>query len=987
MRPLQLSSLLLGALSVGVQAVFQDEVGHLDYHYELLGVPQRETTFFHRPRREDKASLLYTLSDVGVLGAVHPSSGAVVWRQFLTGNITNGGGFLRASEGENWICSAFGHSVHAWDAVTGRNRFWVDFEGEVKDLEVMEMTEKERKDVLALFNDNGVTVLRRLNGNDGSVVWEFRDASKDIPLQVSTNVEKVFAVSLHGPSGLYNLKVSVLDTLTGKRVDEIILGTKGEVNSEKDVTFVGANSAAPVVAWTDDSHSRLRINVLGTKNLQTFPLESDTVSVEVHAPHLIQSQPHFLVHSKTRSGHRGDVYHVQLKSDAITKAYELPLLPGQGAFSTASVGANVFFTRITADELILTDSISHGILGRWPLKTGNYPAHSIHAVSEVIKKSATEYAVRAAMVTDADDWLLVRNGELGWTRPEGMTGAVAATFAEIPKSEDLAKSLEEEAHSNPLTAYIHRVNRHIDDLQYLPGYLAAIPQRFISSILGTDITSKGDKLLRDSFGFHKLVILATRRGRVYALDAGNQGKMLWNAKSVDLAEGETWDVKGIFVDEPQNQLVIQARHGYAMINIDTGKTTEARLSLSPVQGVAIVEGPSQKTEPKISADGQIERVLVDTLPRRWQLAVYEGGKVDRLPAELAPQGTVVVRGAEGEIKGLKFVTESGQADAYVSWVFSPPKDQRIVHVAVRPSHDAIASIGRVLGDRTVKYKYLNPNTLVAAAVNDVDSTLTVYLLDTASGEILSSATYEGIDTAKNIECVMAENWFLCTFFGQYTLQTDPGQSIKGYQLVVSDLYESEVPNDRGPLGNAANFSSVEPIDVPTAGPVLPSVITQSFVLGAPISALAVTQTRQGISTRQVLGYLPGSHGIVGLPRQLLEPRRPVGRDPTQTEMEEGLMRYHPAIEIDPKMVITHERDVIGVKKIITSPVVVESTSLVFAFGVDVFGTRVAPSFLFDILGKGFNKLSLIATVVGLGVGVLALGPMVRRKQINTLWQS
>ncbi|KAB5560193.1 hypothetical protein GE09DRAFT_998198 [Coniochaeta sp. 2T2.1] len=966
MRPLHLSSLLLGALSAGVLAVFQDEVGHLDYHYELLGVPQRETTFFHRPRREDKASLLYTLSDVGVLGAVHPSSGAVVWRQFLTGNVTNGGGFLRASEGESWICSAFGHSVHAWDAVTGRNRFWMDFSGEVKDLEVMELTEKERKDVLVLFDDDGTTVLRRLNGNDGSVVWEFRDATKDVPLQVSTNVEKVFAVSLHGSAGSHNLKVSVLDTLTGKRIDELNLGTKGEVNSEKDVTFVGANSAAPIVAWTDDSHSKIRINVLGTKNLQTFPLEEGTLSVEVHAPHLIQSQPHFLVHSKTRSGHRGDVFHVQLQSDAITKAYELPLLPGSGAFSTASVGANVFFTRITADEIILTDSVSHGILGRWPLKTGNYPANAVHAVSEVIKKSATDYAVRAAMVTDADDWLLVRNGDLGWTRPEGMTGAVAATFAEIPQSEDLAKSLEEEAHSNPLAAYIHRVNRHFDDLQYLPDYLAAIPQRLISSILGTDITNKGDKLSRDSFGFHKLIILASRRGRVYALDAGNSGKMLWNTKAVDLAPGQIWDVKDIFVDEPLNDLVIRARDGYAVVNLETGKTTEARAEHSPVQGVAVVE----------------------TSSRRWQLTIYEGGVIDHFPAEQAPQGTVVVRGADGEIKGLKFgTTESGEGDAFASWVFTPPKGQRIVHVTSRPSHDAVASIGRVLGDRTVKYKYLNPNTLVAAAVNDASSTLTVYLLDTVSGEILSSATHEGIDTAKNIECVMAENWFLCTFFGQYTLQTNPGQSIKGYQVVVSDLYESEAPNDRGPLGEAANFSSIGPVDDPTAGPLLPSVITQSFVLGAPISALSVTQTRQGISTRQVLGYLPGQHGIVGLPRQILEPRRPVGRDPTAGEMEEGLMRYHPAIEIDPKMVITHERDVLGVKKIITSPVVVESTSLVFAFGVDVFGTRVAPSFLFDILGKGFNKLSLIATVVGLGLGVMALGPMVRRKQINTLWQA
>ena len=163
-----------------MRAVFQDEVDHIDYHYELVGVPQRETTFFHRPRRDEKASLLYTLSDVGVLGAVNPSSGAVVWLHLLNGTITDGGGFLRAGEGENWVTGALGQSVHAWDGVSGRNKFWVDFNGVVKDLEIMEMTENDRKDVLALFDEDGSTVLRRLNGDNGDVVWKFTETTKDI---------------------------------------------------------------------------------------------------------------------------------------------------------------------------------------------------------------------------------------------------------------------------------------------------------------------------------------------------------------------------------------------------------------------------------------------------------------------------------------------------------------------------------------------------------------------------------------------------------------------------------------------------------------------------------------------------------------------------------------------------------------------------------------------------------------------------------------
>jgi len=966
-------------------AVFYDEVGHIDFHHELLGVPQAETTFFHRPRLEDKASLLYTLSDVGVLGAVNPSSGAVVWRQFLSGNITSGGGHLRAGEGESWVASALGSSVHAWNAVNGRNVWWMDFAGHVKDLEIMEMTEDARKDVLALYQEEGATALRRIHGNEGSVVWEFREASKDVPLQVSTNVEKVFVVSLHGSPASYTLRVVVLDTLTGKKLDELIIGTKGDVHSAVDVMFVGANSAAPILAWTDDSFSKLKINVLGTKQKQEFALGEGTMSIEIHAPHLVQSHPHFLVHSRTRTGNRADVYHVDLKTNAIKKAYDLPLVSGNGAFSTSSAGANVYFTRITDDEVVLTDSTSHGVLSRWPLKSGNYKSSVVHAVSEVIKKADDSFAVRSAAVTDAHDWALVRNGEQGWVRPEGLTGAVAAAFAEIPESENLARALEQEAHSNPLSAYLHRVNRHIEDLQHLPAYLQAIPQRFMSSLLGTEMSSKVG-LSRDSFGFHKIIVIATRRGRVYGLDAGGHGKMLWTKQAFDVAPGEAWDVKGIHVDDVKGRVTIRgAKREYIVIKPDTGVQVEKVLSESglELESTALVDGPLGP----------------------WLLPVGKGGKVDDIPATLLPKQTVVVRGPHGELKGLKFVQKGPLSVGEPTWIFSPPARQRIVSVASRPLHDPVASIGRVLGDRGVKYKYLNPNTLVVASVDDASSTLTVSLLDTISGQLLSSAVHEGVDTAKPVECAMSENWFACSFFGQYALKDNAAQSLRGYQLVVSDLYESHEANDRGPLGDAANFSTLNPIDEPVE-PVLPAVVSQTWIVASPLAALAVTQTRQGISSRQLLAYLPEDHGIVALPRHLLEPRRPVGRDPTPGEMEEGLMRYAPNIEIDPKMVITHERDVVGVRSILTSPTHVESTSLVLAYGIDVFGTRVAPSFTFDILGKGFGKVSMIGTVMALMAGVAVLGPMVsldllsrhrereanfvsqvRRKQINLRWKA
>ncbi|KAI5867445.1 DUF1620-domain-containing protein [Durotheca rogersii] len=964
-RALSLAVLL--ALPAAVRAVFKDEVGHIDYHHELLGVPQRETTFFHRPRPQDKASLLYTLSDLGVLGAVNPGNGAIVWRRLLDGNITDGGGHLRAGDDETWLASALGGSVHTWDAISGRNVWSLEFDGVVKDLEIMEMTESNRKDVLALHEEDGATVARRIHGKEGHVVWEFRELNNDLPLQVSTNVEKVFVVTLHGSLSSYNLKVLVLDTLTGKKLDEIIVGTKSEVQKPADVMFVGANSAAPVVAWTDNALTKLKVSVLGSKTRQEFSLVAGAASVEIHAPHTIQSVPHFLVHTRTKSGSKADVFHVDMKNGAISKAYELPLLEGANAFSTSSSAANVYFTRVTADEVIVTSSSSHGILGRWPVKGGANKRNAIHGVSDVIKKSDDTYAVRSAIVTDDDDWVQIVNGDVAWARTEGLSGAVATAWAEIPESEDLARTLEAEAHSNPLSAFIHRFKRHIDELQYLPAYLETVSKRLVASLLGTDISGASDVLSRDSFGFNKLVVLATKRGKLYGLDVGNHGRIVWSKSASEIPSSKHWDVVAIYADDAKGQVTVLGANGEVItVSPDTGEVVEA-----------VPSGSLPRVE---------SAVVVDSDAGPWLLPVGESGRIGQIPSSHAPKQTIVTRTSDGRVRGVKFVVDGEKTTQLETWSFSPPTGQKIVEVASRPQHDPIASIGRVLGDRTVKYKYLNPNTLVVAAVDEQENSLSVYLLDTVSGQVLTSSIYEGVDSTKDISCAIAENWFLCSFFGQYQLREAESQSLRGYQVVVSDLYESDVANDRGALSDAANFSSLDPVDVPTR-PYLPSVTSKVFVISEPARSLAVTKTRQGIAARQVLAYLPETQSIVGIARTALEPRRPVGRDPTPAEVEEGLTRYAAALELDPRARPSHYREVLGVRGIATTPATLESTCLVLAYGIDVFGTRVAPSLTFDALGQGFNKPALVGTVLALVAGVGVLSPMVRKKQINLRWQA
>lgn len=93
------------------------------------------------------------------------------------------------------------------------------------------------------------------------------------------------------------------------------------------------------------------------------------------------------------------------------------------------------------------------------------------------------------------------------------------------------------------------------------------------------------------------------------------------------------------------------------------------------------------------------------------------------------------------------------------------------------------------------------------------------------------------------------------------------------------------------------------------------------------------------------------------------------------------------IEFDPKWYLNHKEEILGVKDIIATPANLESTSLIFAYGHDLFGTRVSPSFAFDVLGNSFNKIQLILTVVALTVAVFFVAPLIARKQTNALWQN
>jgi hypothetical protein len=189
-------------------AIYPDEVGHVDFHHALLGVPSSKSTFFHRPSASSSAALLYTLSENSLLGAVNPKDGSLLWRQNLTRPSQlpdhNAEGLLRASDGTNAVVSALGDHVSAWSALDGK-LLWENWSPgmPIVDIELLELEDASvapsTRDAIALSGGQAGSV-KRLDGQTGEIKWERHDERFANLLPITLGVRELTYVAATFPS-------------------------------------------------------------------------------------------------------------------------------------------------------------------------------------------------------------------------------------------------------------------------------------------------------------------------------------------------------------------------------------------------------------------------------------------------------------------------------------------------------------------------------------------------------------------------------------------------------------------------------------------------------------------------------------------------------------------------------------------------------------------------------------------------------------------
>lgn len=712
-------------------------------------------------------------------------------------------------------------------------------------------------------------------------------------------------------------------------------------------------SSASVVIWTENSLSLVKFLVLGAKSSAiSIAAPQDVVDIK-----FLASGKTILLHYETKDKSWAEVYGVDHVKGSVNSLYSLDANAARSAFSVTESGGETYITwTLPNGESFLYGSKSANVLDSYTSDSQNGGDISIlSAISEIIPKMDKKYAIRTFIATSSPGFhgnsYLIRNGKTVWSRPESLVSVTASAWVELldPAAEEVAEELDVEGHKSVVGAYVHRLFRHAHELiTYGPDWLASIPGRVMDAFLSNEIREERDGKWRDFFGFRKYAVVATKEGGLVALDVGRKGAIVWELSLVSSNLTGQWE--GV-------QQMYEVSKGTVGVVTYGGEYWEVDAFAGRVL-VREAIGGRAKSSTILERGGKSKVVMV----------VLEGDRVALLPpgSILGEPAYIVVRGDAGALKGLR-VDNITLATAK-TWDFVPQPTEEIHSIVNRPAYDPIASIGKVLGDRSVMYKYINKNLITIVTTDPSHSSATIYILESVSGVILYSAIHAGADTTKPITATMSENWLVYSYFG--TEEVDGEPAAKGYHLVVSELFESRWPNSRGPLHSAQTYSAL-------AGEIgRPYVLSHSYIFPAEISSLGVTTTKQGITTREVLAMMPWSSSIIALPKRLLDPRRPVDRDPNEAEREEGLNKYTPALEIDPRSVINHKRELLGITDIVTTPAQLESTSIIFAYGGDLFGTRVTPSMPFDVLGKGFSKVQLVGTILALGVAVGFVAPMV-----------
>jgi hypothetical protein len=519
----------------------------------------------------------------------------------------------------------------------------------------------------------------------------------------------------------------------------------------------------------------------------------------------------------------------------------------------------------------------------------------------------------------------------------------------------------------------------------------------------TLLPSSSDELKR--FGADKLIIAATKASKVYAMHA-TTSEIVWTryfGKGTSCEVGGDKRVGGcdiwmrllapsavhqseILVVVPHSEDPSKPQHQFVWMDPLTGKILHEESSPPGVAVLSVMELPRKTGLQR--KDNAVYPVLVIGKDNR----VYPMPASTPEPQELLNENGerlfhYEVDTQNSVVQGFVVGGHAKKGDEMMSlWNFELGSVGETILTSTAPAHREWGHVPvHIKGDASILYKYINSNMLALASVDTLAkgnvSSLNLYALDAVTGRVLHQSRIVG--GAAPVRMIACDNWLVAHYWNAKRTR---------FEITVVELFQSKI--DDGPwdilFGMPSNKSkSAHYLEAPVP-------LQQTYIAPAGCTAMGVTSTQYGITPRSIMFALTTDH-IYRVSKDILNPRRPhagpsgVVKDDSiphqfQPTKDEPLFPYQPVMPLKPTDVLTHFNSMARVSGIVSSPTALESTSIVFSYGLDLFFIPVQTAKAYDVLSPGFNYTLLYASCGAVFIAFVVTSYIASYRSLKDRWK-
>jgi hypothetical protein len=156
----------------------------------------------------------------------------------------------------------------------------------------------------------------------------------------------------------------------------------------------------------------------------------------------------------------------------------------------------------------------------------------------------------------------------------------------------------------------------------------------------------------------------------------------------------------------------------------------------------------------------------------------------------------LIKEKEHSLAGYQFaVGEGEQVVATPAWSLPLSPGEEVQRILPPSARGPVASVGKVLGNRTTLYKYLNPRLFTALTVTSTKDLCGLYLFDSAKGTVVYQVRIPADNGACDVKTALIENWLVYHYY-ESEVSSGNVQGTKGYRVVSVELYEGRGIDDK-----------------------------------------------------------------------------------------------------------------------------------------------------------------------------------------------